>query len=71
MKNHFLIKYKDEKGGLQTFVTQESSYITTQQLCDELKVELQKRGIEYPTFAIEQINEATYNHLKRKGRFCL
>lgn len=69
--NYFLVKYKDANGEKQTFLTKENCFIQTKDLCKDLKEELKKHRIEYPTFAIEEITEKHYRQLKRKGYYCL
>ena len=64
MNNYFLIKYKDEKEQTRTFITKEPDIITTKHLCKELKEELQKRGVKYPIFAIDQIDEKQFRYFK-------
>ena len=72
MNNYYLIKYKNENGEKQTFIAKETCFIETKDLCRDLKRELNKRGIEYPIFAIEKIDERQFRYFKMvKGYFAL
>jgi hypothetical protein len=68
--NYFLVKYKDENGERQTLITKENCFIQIKDLCEELKQEFKRRGVEYLVFAIEQIDERQFRYFKKvKGYY--
>ena len=72
MYSYYLIKYKDKDKELQTFITKEKSSLKTEILCDDITKQLKEFGIEYPTFAIEQIDERQFRYFKIvKGYFAV
>ena len=72
MYSYFLVKYKDINGEKQTFITKEKSSLKIKVLCEDLTRQLKEFGIEYPTFAIEQIDERQFRYFKIvKGYFAV
>lgn len=72
MYNYFLVKYKYKDGDKKTFITKEKCSIKTKILCNDLTRQLKQHGVEYPIFAIEQIDERQFRYLKIvKGYFAL
>lgn len=70
--NYFFWKYKEKNcNKIHGFISRENSLISTQVICNHIKQELKKQGIDFPIFAVEQITEKQFNALKRKGYFAL
>lgn len=72
MRKCFLIKYKDRDGNIETLIDRESSGVGIESIIHDMKNELQRyNGIEYPTFAVEEISEERYFYFKKKGYYVL
>ena len=72
MRKCFLIKYKTKEGDIQTLIDKESPGVGIESIIHDMKKELQSyNGIEYPTFAVEEISEEQYSYLKKKGYYVL
>ena len=72
MRKHYLIKYIDKEGNTVTVIDKEQPEVDIKSLVHDMKHELKKyNGVEYPTFAIEELNEKEYCYLKRKGYYSL
>ena len=68
----FLIKYKTKEGNIETLLDKESPGVGIESIIHDMKKELQIcNGVDYPTFAIEEISEEQYCYLKRKGYYTL
>lgn len=71
MRRYFLIKYKTIEGNIETIITKENPGVGIESLVRDVKELQRHNGIDYPVFAIEEISEEQYYHLKRKGYYAL
>ena len=67
--NYFFCVYKNENNEKHSFIDKESSLISLQHMCRDMKHEIKKRGVKYPIFAIEQITKEQFDYLRRKGYY--